>query len=104
MSPRQPATTDTENPPMTADNSDRAIRKSTKLEIGLALLLAGQFGGAVWWARGVSGQLDTLTQAVAKYDPGANAVLVYRVEQLERTNALLDQQVQILQAQQARRP
>jgi hypothetical protein len=76
----------------------RAIRKSTKLEIGLALLLAGQFGGAVWWARGVSGQLDTLTQAVAKYDPGANAVLVYRVERLEQANAQLFMELRTAQA------
>jgi hypothetical protein len=81
--------TESEDYPAARFTEGRAIRKSTKLEIGLALLLAGQFGGAVWWARGVSSQLDTLTQAVAKYDPGQNAVLVYRVEQLERTIAQL---------------
>lgn len=78
--------TDTDSEDYPADRFVRpqTIRKSTKLEIGLALMLLGQFGGAVWWARGVSSQLDTLTKAIALYDPGANAVLNYRVQQLER--------------------
>lgn len=79
-------------PPDTDDDDDlsvrsvsqRMIRKTTKLEIGLVILLAGQFGAAIWWARGVTSQLDTLTQAIAKYDAGANAVLEYRVRQLEQ--------------------
>ena len=77
--------TETDGEDYPARRFDRTIRKSTKLEIGFAITLAGALVSAVWWARGVSSQLDTLTQAVAKYDPGANAVLVYRVEQLEAT-------------------
>jgi hypothetical protein len=76
--------TDSDDYPAERFVPTRTFRKSTKLEIGLVIILLGQFGSGVWWARGVSSQLDTLEKAIALYDPGANAVLQYRVTQLER--------------------
>jgi hypothetical protein len=70
--------------------TETTLRKTTKLEIGLVVLLLSQMGGAIWWARGVSAQLDTLTAAISKYDVGANAVLTYRVQQLEVRIAVLE--------------
>jgi hypothetical protein len=71
----------------------RILRKSTKLEIGLALVLGSVLVSAIWWARGVSSQLDTVTEAISKYDPSAIAVLSYRVQQaeyrIEQLNAAL---------------
>jgi hypothetical protein len=81
--------TDTESEDYPAERFTRTLRKSTKIEIALAFMIASGIISAAWWARGVSGQLDTLTQAVAKYDPGANAVLTYRVQQLELELAAL---------------
>jgi hypothetical protein len=93
--------TETDSEDYPAERFDRAIRKSTKLEIGLVIMLASGLVSAVWWARGISSDLKTLTEAVAQYDPGANAVLVYRVTQLEE--ALLSARIE-LAALQRRQP
>jgi hypothetical protein len=85
--------TETDSEDYPAGRFDNTIRKSSRIEIALAVMIASGIIGAAWWARGVSGQLDMLTQAVAQYDPGKNAVLVYRVEQLEAT--VLAQRIEI---------
>ena len=74
-------------------DSDRILRRTTKLELGLALGLAMNLVAVVWFAATMAAKVDALSvtvgEAVAdlrsiRGQSAEAAVLRYRVEQLER--------------------
>jgi hypothetical protein len=77
--------TETDGEDYPAQRFRRTLRKSTKLEIGLAITLFLQFGGFVWWAATLNasvGQLSTQLTDLRSSVADA-AVMRYRVQQLE---------------------